>query len=30
MPIVNKHDEFLTTQMVGTRKSAYLKGYAQI
>ena len=28
MPIVNKHSEFLTTQHIGTRKSAYTKGYA--
>ena len=29
MPIVNKRIEFLTTQIIGTRKSAYSKGYAQ-
>ena len=28
--IVNKHIEFLTTQIVGTHKSAYSKGYALI
>lgn len=28
--IVNKHIEFLTTQIIGTRKSAYTNGYAQI
>ena len=27
---VNKHVEFLTTQIVGTVKSAYSKDYAQI
>ena len=28
--IVNKHIDFLTTQIVGTVKSAYSKDYAQI
>ena len=28
--IVNKHIEFLITQIVGTCKSAYSKGYALI
>lgn len=30
MPIVNKNNDFLTTQRIGTCKSAYSKGYAQI
>ena len=28
MPIVNKHIEILTSQYIGTCKSAYTKGYA--
>ena len=30
MPIVNKQVKFLTTQYIGTHKSAYTKGYALI
>ena len=30
MPIVNKQVKFLTTQYIGTCKSAYTKDYAQI
>ena len=30
MPIVNKQAKFLTSQYIGTRKSAYTKGYALI
>ena len=30
MPIVNKQVKFLTTQYIGTCKSAYTKGYALI
>ena len=30
MPIVNKYIDFLTTQIIGTRKSAYTNGYAKI
>ena len=30
MPIVNKQVKILTIQYIGTRKSAYTKGYALI